>query len=102
VFGRYELGAGSRRAVGVDGKLGFWGNGSSVSGGRDLGDAEGVDVAVSAKTGEGPAQISEGVYAKGTTGRDDSKQYCGPMGTLGAASKEAVESNLGDLLVLAL
>ena len=63
--------------------------GSSVGLGRELGGAQVVDVAMCAKSREGPSEVAERIDAEIATGRDDAEQGGSSMSTLGAAGEEA-------------
>ena len=60
------------------------------------------DIAVRSEALEGPSEVGLGGDAQCTAGGDDAEEDAGTMRSFGAAGEEHVESELGDVLELAL
>jgi Tetratricopeptide repeat len=71
-------------------------------GGRDVFERESEDVAMGPETVEGPGEIGLDGHGESTAGRDDAEKDAGAVCALGASGEEHVESELGDVLELAL
>ncbi len=70
--------------------------------GGQLFEREIEDVAVRAESFEGPGEVSLGRDAERAAGGDDAEEHTSAMRPFGAAGEEHVETELGDVLELAL